>query len=90
MDTNNKNILDKLDNIIEILEDRKLYHKSKIRQFLSNIIYGIGRGFGISIGMLVVSALFIAIMKELVSLPIIGEYIAQLVTIVENYLREMK
>lgn len=86
----NKNIIDKLDNIIELLEQEKVNRKSKIRQFGENILHGIGRGFGISIGMIVVSSIFILIMKELVTLPIIGEYIAKLVAIVENYLSEIK
>lgn len=86
----NKNIIDKLDNIIELLEEEKIHKKSRIRQFLDNLIYGIGRGFGISIGMLVIGSIFLLILKELVSLPIIGEYIAKIVTIVERYLEEMK
>lgn len=86
----NRNIIDKLDNIIELLEQEKVNRKSKIKQFIENIIFGIGRGFGISIGMLVIGSIFILIMKELVTLPIIGEYIAKLVSIVENYLSELK
>ena len=53
----NRNIIDKLDNIIELLEQEKVNRKSRIRHFIENIIFGIGRGFGISIGMIVISAI---------------------------------
>ena len=85
-----KNILDKLDNIIELLEQEKLKRKSRVKNFSENILYGIGKGFGISIGLIIISSIFIMIMKELVSLPVIGQYIAKLVVIIENYLGELK
>lgn len=85
-----KNIIDKLDNIIELLEQEKLNKKSRVKIFSENILYGIGKGFGISVGFIIISAIFIMIMKELVSLPVIGQYIAKLVVIIESYLGEIK
>ncbi len=54
--------------------------------FRRNIVAGIGRGIGIGIGFTVITAIIIIILQEIVRLniPIIGEYIADIVDIVEN------
>ena len=60
--------------------------KDKKQIFTRNIIAGIGRGIGIGIGFTVITAVIIIILQKIVSLniPIIGEYIADIVEIVEN------
>ena len=51
-----------------------------------NLIAGIFRGIGIGIGVTVITALLIILLQKIVTLniPIIGEYIADIVEIVEK------
>ena len=68
-------------NIFEILEI--LGNKRKI--FIRNLIAGISKGIGIGIGF-TVSAILIIILQKIVTLniPIIGDYISDIVDIVET------
>ena len=83
----NKNI-DKLNkalsesNIIEILYI--LGKKSEIIK--RNLLAGICRGVGIGIGVTIMSAIIIILLQKIVkwNLPIIGEYIADIVDIVQK------
>lgn len=54
-----------------------------------NFFAGISRGIGIGIGVTVITAVLIIILQKIVTLniPIIGEYIADIVEIVERNLR---
>ena len=67
-------------NIFEILEI--LGNKRKI--FIRNLIAGISKGIGI--GIAVLSAILIIILQKIVTLniPIIGDYISDIVDIVET------
>lgn len=71
-------------NIFEILEI--LGNKRKI--FIRNLIAGISKGIGIGIGIgfTVLSAILIIILQKIVTLniPIIGDYISDIVDIVET------
>ena len=51
-----------------------------------NLISGISRGIGIGIGVTIITALIIWILQKIVTLniPIIGEYIADIVEIVQK------
>lgn len=51
-----------------------------------NLLAGIARGVGIGIGVTIVTAIIIYILQRIVRLniPIIGEFIADIVNIVEN------
>ena len=51
-----------------------------------NLIAGVSRGIGIGIGVTVITAILIFLMQKIVTLniPIIGEYIADIVEIVER------
>lgn len=50
-----------------------------------NLISGMARGFGIALGVSVVSALFVALIVRLASLnlPVIGEFIASIARLVQ-------
>lgn len=48
-----------------------------------NFTSGIARGLGIGVGFAVLGALVIYVLKSLVTLPLIGNYIAQIVEIVQ-------
>lgn len=69
-------------NIFEILEI--LGNKRKI--FIRNLIAGISKGIGIGIGFTVLSAILIIILQKIITLniPIIGDYISDIVDIVET------
>ncbi len=59
------------------------------RRFLIiNLLAGVARGFGIALGFTLLGALFIWFMQRLVilNLPIIGDFIADLVKIVQQQL----
>ena len=78
----NKNLLE--NNIIDIaqlLGNRK-------RLLTTNLIAGISRGVGIGIGVTVISAALVIILQKIVTLniPVIGEYIADIVDIVQKSL----
>jgi len=69
------NILD----LVELLGNRK-------ELLLRNLWSGIAKGIGIGIGVTVITAILVIILQKIVTLniPIIGEYIADIVDIVER------
>lgn len=50
-----------------------------------NFLIGLARGFGTAIGLTVLAALSIYVLTQFVDLPLIGSYVAKLLTIIENY-----
>lgn len=54
--------------------------------FLRNLFSGISKGIGIGIGVTLVTALILLLLEKLVTLniPVIGEYISDIVMIVEQ------
>ena len=59
---------------------------SKKEIIVRNLIAGIFRGIGIGIGVTVITAILIVILQKIVTLniPVIGEYIADIVEIVQR------
>lgn len=62
---------------------------SKRRLFFINFVAGLGKGFGQAIGFTVLAALVLYVISTWVELPVIGEFIAKLINIVEKY-REVR
>lgn len=58
---------------------------SKRRLFTINFVAGLGKGFGQAVGFTLLAALAFYMLTTWVDLPIIGEYIAKLIDIVEIY-----
>lgn len=56
------------------------------RFFWINFLGGVARGLGVALGATVVAAILISILQRVVvlNLPIIGDYIAEIVRIVQN------
>ena len=86
-----KRIEKKVDKINRTLEKANIMEISYIlgnkKEILKrNLIAGISRGVGIGIGVTVVTAIIVYFLRKLIMLniPIIGDYIADIVTIVEN------
>ena len=59
------------------------------RMFFLNLLSGIGRGFGIAIGFTLLGALSLAVLQHLVrlNLPGLGDFIADVVRIVQGRLQ---
>lgn len=69
-------------NIFELME--LLGNKKKI--FVRNFIAGMSKGIGIGIGFTLLSAIIVIVLQKIVTLnlPVIGDYIADIVDIVES------
>ena len=86
-----KKINEKIDKINNILERSNIIELSYLigskKEILKrNLIAGIARGVGIGIGVTVVTAIIILLLRRLIMLniPVIGDYIADIVEIVER------
>ena len=82
IDALNKNLLK--NNIIDIAQ--LLGNRKKL--LITNLLAGISRGIGIGIGVTIISATIIIILQKIITLniPIISEYIADIVEIVQKSL----
>lgn len=88
---NEKQQLNTIEKFISILQKGNLQEivyimGSKKEIIKRNFIAGISRGVGIGIGVSIVSAMLISILQKIVTLniPILGEYISDIVSIVEK------
>ncbi|MHB1255977.1 MAG: DUF5665 domain-containing protein, partial [Dethiobacteraceae bacterium] len=59
------------------------------RFFWINFLGGVARGLGVALGATVVAAILLSILQRVVvlNLPIIGDYIAEIVRIVQDQMR---
>ena len=86
------NILnDSIDNLADTLEKGNINDLSyllgnKKEIIVRNLIAGIFRGVGIGIGVTIITAILVAILQNIVKLniPIIGEYVSDIVDIVQK------
>ena len=65
--------------LVELLGDRK-------KLFIRNFSSGIFKGIGIGIGVTLITAILLILLQKIVALniPVIGEFIADIVDIVQN------
>ena len=65
--------------LVELLGDRKML-------FIRNFSSGIFKGIGIGIGVTLITAILLILLQKIVALniPVIGEFIADIVDIVQN------
>jgi len=63
--------------------------QNPVRLIFLNFLSGLARGFGIAIGLTIIAGVFLLLLTRLASLnlPIIGQFIAELVRIVNQQLR---
>lgn len=87
----NKYLIKKIDELIQMLKESNISEWSYIigskREIIKrNLIAGIFRGVGIGIGVTIITAIIIIVLQKIVKLniPIIGEYIADIVEIVQK------
>ena len=59
---------------------------NKKEMFIRNFLAGISRGIGIGIGVTIITAILVMILQKIVTLniPVIGEYISDIVEIVQR------
>jgi len=101
MDEKELSLLDKLNKNVEKLASH--FEKATIQDYLryvgnpwkvlfTNLLAGIMRGFGLAIGMTVILAVIMIILTKilshLITLPYIGQQVAQLVEMVNGYMKE--
>ncbi|MFH1710641.1 MAG: DUF5665 domain-containing protein [bacterium] len=101
MEEKDLTMLDKLNKNVEKLASH--FEKANIQEYVkfvgspwrilsTNLLAGITRGFGIAIGMTVILAVIMIILTKilshLITLPFVGQQIAQLVETVNAYLKE--
>ena len=89
----NKKINKKIDSINEKLEKSRIIEMSylignKKEIIKRNLLAGIFRGVGIGVGITIISAILIIVLQKLIKLniPAIGDYITDIVTIVQKNL----
>ena len=85
----------KLDQISKSMEVSKLidyvyFLENPRKMLLPNFLGGLARGFGAAIGFTILTAVIIYVLQWIVkwNLPIIGEFISEIVNIVENNLQK--
>ncbi len=78
----NINFILSKNNVLELVE--LLGNKKQL--FIRNFMTGIAKGIGIGIGVTILTAILLIILQKIVTLniPLIGDYIADIVEIVEN------
>ncbi len=89
-----KSLFDKLNEVEWKLERANLAEFMKLLQKPARLIYlnfigGLARGFGIAIGLTIITSLFLLLLTKLaeLNLPVIGKFVADLVRIVNFHLR---
>ncbi|CAM3266777.1 MULTISPECIES: DUF5665 domain-containing protein [Brevibacillus] len=85
---------ERMDKIAMFLEDIRLadviQNYTAPRKLLwTNFLAGLARGLGLTIGTAIVLALFGSLLSQFLSIPIIGDYIRQIIDYVESY-RQIK
>ena len=68
------------------LDDYLEYVSNRKRMLLNNLLYGIVRGLGFTIGFTVLGALMIVLLRYVVSenIPIIGNFLAEVIHAIEE------
>ncbi|MBB5174694.1 DUF5665 domain-containing protein [Texcoconibacillus texcoconensis] len=86
--------IQRLEKIVERLEetttkshlrDITMHFSSKREVIRINLIAGVARGVGLTVGTAIFLALLFFIISQSLSLPIIGEYIADFLDLIEAY-----
>ena len=80
-------LIQKLTDTIERmhLDDYLEYVSNRRRMIASNLLYGMMRGLGFTVGFTILGALLIVILKNLVSenIPLIGNFLAEVIHAIE-------
>lgn len=90
LDKDNRTLENKLHDFSIALEKSKISEYTEIinnpkRLLLVNFVGGLARGLGMAIGFTLLAAVLIYFVRQMVNLPLIGKYIAELLNIIDNY-----
>jgi len=68
------------------LDDYLEYVSNRRRMILNNLLYGVVRGLGFTLGFTVLGALVIVLLRTLVveNIPIIGDFLAEVIHAIEE------
>ena len=68
------------------LDDYLEYVSNRRRMILNNLLYGIVRGLGFTLGFTVLGALVVVLLRTLVveNIPIIGDFLAEVIHAIEE------
>lgn len=93
-DYTDKELSRKIDEWIEATERLGLteyltYVSDKKRHLISHFLGGLARGVGMAVGFTILGAMLVLFLQNLATrnLPLIGDYLAQIVSIVQNKLK---
>jgi hypothetical protein len=80
----------KIDTLAQSIDKSRIREYSEIvsnpkRLIYLNFVAGLAKGFGTAIGLTILAAIGIYVLHSWVNLPLIGQYIAKLLDIIENY-----
>ena len=91
--TDKQEILEKLEELAERIQDINIAEyielvRSPRRMLLINFVAGLARGLGIAIGATVLGAIFLFFLFGLAqsNIPLIAEFVAKIIKIVETYM----
>lgn len=92
-----KMLTEKIDRLVTDMEKSRIrdyvsYLQNPKKVFFSNLLAGLARGFGASIGFTLLAAVLLYVLQKIVrwNLPIIGDFINEIARIVENNLRNSR
>ena len=92
-----KKLTARIDKLVMDMEKSKIreyvcYLENPRKVFFSNLLAGLARGFGASIGFTLLAAVLLYVLQKIVrwNLPIIGDFINEIARIVENNLRNSR
>ena len=92
-----KMLTEKIDRLVTDMEKSRIrdyvsYLQSPKKVFFSNLLAGLARGVGASIGFTLLAAVLLYVLQKIVrwNLPIIGDFINEIARIVENNLRNSR
>lgn len=88
---NNKQLIEKIDKLIYILDEKGITNNIELFQnrkklVLRNLLAGIVKGIGTGIGFTILTAIIVYILQYIIRLniPVIGNYISDIVDIVQK------
>jgi 3-methyladenine DNA glycosylase/8-oxoguanine DNA glycosylase len=86
-----RDLKDQMERLARALEENRIAEYVSLQQNAGRLIYlnflaGVARGLGMAVGFTLVGALVIYILRQMVSIPVIGTFIAQIVDIVTTQL----
>ncbi|HHY92198.1 MAG TPA: hypothetical protein GX511_02520 [Firmicutes bacterium] len=86
-----RGLVEQVERLARTLEENRVAEYVALQQDTGRLLYlnflaGVARGLGMAVGFTLVGALALYILRQMVSIPVIGTFIAQIVDIVTTQL----